>query len=82
MTEINKKEVQSISEAFSQTPALFYIGSYCGINGRKVSNIILEFESNWPNGTQRGEYVYHGYDVDGNILFEFLANSVNVTYKN
>ena len=29
---------------------------------------------------ERAEYVYHGYDCDGNILFEYLANTVNVTY--
>ena len=73
------KIVQSITEAFSMQPNCFYVGMFF-TDGIKLTHIELEFEPNWPNGAERAEYVYHGYDCDGNILFEYLANTVNVTY--
>jgi len=72
------KKVQGITEAFSMQPACYYVGA--NYQRCKIERIELEFEPTWPNGMERDEYVYHGYDIDGNILFEFLANTVNVTY--
>ena len=75
----NNQEVASITEAFSMQPCVFYVGGGC--SNVNILRIELEFETEWPNGMQRGEYVYHGYDKNGNVLFEFMANTVNVTYR-
>jgi hypothetical protein len=73
------KKIKSITEAFSMQPRTMTVESP---NPFTISCIDIRLESKdiRVNG-ELGEYhVYRGYDENGKVMFEFLANAVNVFY--
>lgn len=75
MTEI----VQSITEAFSMQPVCFYVGM--NYNKSIVAIIALEKISIPVNGDPYEYQYYVGRDENGNKLFQYRAETVNVTFS-
>ena len=78
-----EQKIQSITEAFSMQPMTLYVGQKVG-NCNPLSGEIAEIKEEQINIMINGELkphdVYRGYGPDGNIIFIYLANSVNVYY--
>ncbi len=73
--------IYSISEAFSMQPASFYLGMPIYPDQRKVA-VIAKEKINFPVAGDPFEYWYYvGRDDEGNKLFEYRAETVNVIYK-
>lgn len=76
-------KVKSITEAFSQQPAYFSITDKPSSFDPKssIAEIVLE---NHTIGTNCGDPVeqlyYVGKNFDGEMIFRYVANSVNVHY--
>lgn len=71
------KEVEQITEAFSMQPRSFYVGQkFGGHDGVHVARIKLEDRGLYGNPKD----YYIGYDKNGNELFKFMVETVNVEY--
>ena len=68
-------KIHTITEAYSMQPNSFYVGGRC--NNIIIARIMLQ-DIKFV-GDPYDAYI--GYDADGHKLFEYLKNSVNVTYK-
>lgn len=72
---MSTKKISSITEAFSQNPATFFVEQ------RIAPEVVLkniEAETRVKDGITYDYYV--GYDQHLNIIFEYRACSVNVHY--
>ena len=69
------EQIYSISEAFSMQPTPLHVGGNT-ISGKKIARIMLQEIK--CNGDPFEAYI--GYDADGNKLFHYLKNTVNVHY--
>lgn len=65
------RRIQSISEAYSSQPVTYVVVDNPS-NKESVKEIVLEDDWGFPT--------YCGYNFDGEPLFEYLADSVNVHY--
>jgi len=78
-----KQKIQSITEAFSMQPVTLYVNQKVG-TCTPITNEVIEIKKEEVNimigGELKSHDVYRGYDPDGNIIFTYLANSVNVHY--
>jgi hypothetical protein len=77
-----KETIIKITEAFSMQPRSIFVGSkldHYNDNSPIVDKIVAEIRGT-PN-TDLVE-VYVGYDSEGNKLFSYLTNAVNVEYLN
>ena len=75
-----KRDIYSITEAYSIQPECYYIGREY-INGKKkykVAKIVWELVNYSSHSATYGCYV--GYDDTGLKIFEYLETSVNVNY--
>ena len=83
VTEIENEnvKVKSVTEAFSQQPATFYVGMVYDYEKQiKVTTIDLEI-INIPVCGDPYEYRYYvGRDENGNKLFQFRAETVSVSF--
>ena len=82
-----KQKIKSITEAFSMQPNIHSITfeHQVNINDEKtrqfiIKEINLERTEMLINGSYVQYEVYRGYNWNGDKLFEYLANSVNVHY--
>lgn len=73
-----KEEVDSITEAFSMQPVCYMVGGY--VSHTKIACIILEAINIPINGEPYTYQYYIGYDENGNKLFQFKQETVNVTF--
>ena len=75
-----KNEIYSVSEAYSMQPSLRYVGQVLGdwgdgkITIDHIGKIIIQSSE----GVHK-EY-YRGFTKDGDMVFSYLADSVNVNY--
>lgn len=83
VTEIEAENVKvnSITEAFSQQPAKFYVGMIYDYNKQiRVDTINLEIINIPICGDAYHYRFYVGRDENGNKLFQYRADSVNVSF--
>ena len=76
------QKIKSITEAFSMQPAYFQVyevrGNETCFNKSLIAEIKLQAEeSAYIN---EPDYYYIGYNFDGNLLFKYIAKTVNVQY--
>jgi len=77
------KKIKSIAEAFSMQPNILTVTTEPQNVLHKewyIKEIKLETTEMWVDDIQKKYDVYRGYDWNGNISFEYLANTVNVHY--
>ena len=75
-----EQKIKLITEAFSMQPRFFCVTTgkiNPDSNGDYIKEIKLERLQKSFDGPD--DY-YVGYDFNGNVAFEYLANSVNVEY--
>lgn len=74
-----KGRIFSITESYSHNPVTIEVGQMFQINGEetKVKSIVDE---EFDVGGGKLRIFYCGYDVEGNILFKYISDSVNVHY--
>jgi hypothetical protein len=82
-----KEKIYSISESFSMQPASFYVNGTISnvVDGVIVKNIIdrIEFEIiQFPTEGENCKLQYCvGYNKEGNKLFQYRADSVNIHFQ-
>jgi hypothetical protein len=78
-----KEKIKSITEAFSMQPITLTITEPDKRSAFNPENDIKEIKQ---EGKQVNENkminIYVGYDFDGNKIFEYIAETVNVHYFN
>lgn len=72
-------EVRGIAEANSEQPCRYSVGDFWNYKDSiKIHSIKLE-KINFPINGDPFEYMYYvGRDIDGNKLFAFKAETVNI----
>jgi len=74
-------KVKSVTEAFSQQPATFYVGMIHDYDKQiKVATIDLEIINIPVCGDPFDYRFYVGRDENGNKLFQFRADTVSVSF--
>lgn len=79
-------KIKSITEAFSMQPKIFIIVNKLG-NFNKPESTLKNIEKEEVGvGFDSGNPIqithYVGYNYNGNIMFQYMANTVNVIYEN
>jgi hypothetical protein len=76
------QKIKSITEAFSMQPAYFQVYEVRGNETSFLPSLIAEIklEAQESAYTNEPEYYYIGYNFYGNLLFKYLAKTVNVQY--
>jgi hypothetical protein len=64
--------IKSVSEAYSMQPANHWVGDHNGITA--IGFVKKDINSNIVD-------MVAGWDKDGNIKFEWLADAVNIEYE-
>ena len=71
-------KIDKITEAFSMQPKQHYIGEVLYFSDPKISAVLTEMREE-PNDV--GTMVIFGYSHNNEILFQYLANTVNIEYR-
>ncbi len=75
------EKIAYITEAFSQQPYTYYVGGDYSPLGADVTVEISAIKLEYSHRIGDPFPCYKGYDNDGNLLFEYWQESVNVGYK-
>jgi len=76
-----KKRIKSISEAFSMQPITLQVTEEDKRSKLHPENDIKEIKQKGKQvNTDKMITIYCGYNYDGKMLFEYVAESVNVHY--
>ena len=84
---MDKEMILSISEAFSMQPRLLIVAKetdweFINDKPRAIKEIKFEkIQIGKRCGDPVEELYYVGYNFEGKKLFQYIANSVNVTYQ-
>lgn len=79
------QKIKSLSEAFSMQPMSYTVGEKLNrYYSTKPGPVLARIEAEVKNYPVAGDpfecYYFVGYDDEGNVLFEFRRESMNVFY--
>lgn len=76
------QKIKSITEAFSMQPESFHVYKVKGNEDCLRPTLIAEIRLEESAGLydNEPEYYYKGYNFQGQLLFQYIARTVNVQY--